>query len=373
MGRTKDLPVTRRCTHPSGCVQPRTPFKHSPFCAYHTCDDYQCARATEYGISFCHFHLCEHPACGSKKTYGGAAACYDHVCSQCRLAVATTARDANGRQLCDQCDKECRAPFCHQPRQPSLLLCLLHQCLVDGCTEATDGNSRGYGKSRGYCFRFHRCRLCWRRAIRHQLCEECIKFCCIKSTSCLVPRPPDHPHKNFFCSDHGCHECHASIFASGYLRRARWTSIFCHEHIRCGTPACPFPRISTNHPLCDSCQTDDKTHSSIPSVIWIAHCKRRNRAISRRDSQTHHLMCRDYCSAGYCKCDLMPRLDMETFQKALIHARGEGDEPVILVSSTARTTTGDATFAAWTMPLICLQYDDPERAIDLIRFEEIKH
>lgn len=364
MGRKKNAFVMPRCTHPDGCVQPRTPFKGSPFCQYHTCEDYQCKNATEYGMSLCNKHLCEHPSC-SKKKMSDTTACYSHICSRCRKQTAVIHRDDEKRQFCPCCDRQCRALGCQQPRCLPLKFCPRHKCEVDGCTQiAPDGG--------GYCRQSHGCRLCSRRATENQLCIECAKTCNI--LSCPAHRPPDHDSPKFFCSAHGCHECHADIFAYGFLRRSPWKSCLCKNHVLCGTPNCPFPRLSDDHVFCEYCKKGQDKQSTIASSIWRACCDHHNKTINKRNAaETYHLMCQEYCSYGYCTCDLMPRLDYNTFTKPLVHARGKSDEPVILVSPAVRTTDGDATKAAWTLPLVSLQYDDHnyDYLLSMIRFEDV--
>lgn len=109
--------------------------------------------------------------------------------------------------------------------------------------------------------------------------------------------------------------------------------------------------------------------------------KKINNDIKLKDSELNNLGCTSYCSYGYCKCDLMPRIkllehnhDLNFIQKR--NTDGWIGETVYLLSLKA-ILHDDNNYAAWTIPTIFIDefeeiWDGSKENIkNLIKFEQI--
>ena len=75
-----------------------------------------------------------------------------------------------------------------------------------------------------------------------------------------------------------------------------------------------------------------------------------NESIKPSDSEKYDLVCFNYCSYGYCSCDLMPRIDEYISYK---YKKSENKEDVYLISEEHQTHTDiQPNYMAWTIPSI---------------------
>jgi len=75
-----------------------------------------------------------------------------------------------------------------------------------------------------------------------------------------------------------------------------------------------------------------------------------NKEIKLSDSKKYDLMCHQYCSYGYCNCDIMPRLQIDHFNKKEVLCI---EEEVYLLSENVRTHDEySPSYMGWTIPKI---------------------
>ena len=277
--------------------------------------------------------------------------------------------------------------------------CPDHKCRVKDCPDAGAQCSRHY------------CRPRWSSCGQpvKKKGDLCSKHLC---PSCRISRYDCREH---FCGQDTCLEKKAvdSAFCRGHTCPVCGGSWPCKHHVcevrRCGNPIVPSWSFCRMHSLLDILSIEgvpvdvhtenlryfwkeglgDENHASLQEYHAFEEKIRRhkvaktfasvfraiNASITVSDSQKYHLTCSEYCSDGYCNCDVMPRLSDPLFHERIAVM---AEEPVYRLSTTVYTTESVRDGMAWTIPTLFVDeletiWDQTEAQIqNMIRFEWIQ-
>ena len=391
-----------------GCLEKKTSYKKSAFCAPHTCKDLFCKKATARLQDYCPGHggsrwsvasmaptlsmmrptssshevkkkdrapspdysICTIRGCQKKKTpFKRSAFCANHTCddSSCKNIKMN-----DHPRFCNL--HKCDGPDCSHERStimwPGTTYCLYHtcskcqmklavlgpgqfkfctdcgvRCAIAGCDNpSTDNNSR-------YCAD-HKC--------LYPQCDPSIEG-----------SYRDMPESSF-CWKHRCKRCKGHRIHSGdaeYCGKCLYRCMQCDaprpsDHTArlyyCDKHGCTqcHTRVKTPYKFLGESRLSDKCcqHTVFPSMPdtmeWTEEirnaAKKLNDTIDqKRDAEEYNLTCIYYCSDGYCNCELMPYIwtdDCSTIDKKGVSRRGEH---VFLLSDIA---LGEEGSYAWTIP-----------------------
>jgi len=292
----------------------------------------------------CGAHWCKNMVVHKQTPY-----CADH---QCRVKDCPRSKDRCEHHYCRPRYVSCGAPvkkkgdWCSKHMCPvcrvSRYDCRLHFCGLTTCLEKKEMDSM-------FC-RHHTCPFCkeaW--PCRPHVCEV---------TSCGHPVAPPLP----FCSRHSLPSLGGMVmdgmFMKDHVKNLRY---FWKENLdhTCITNYDKFIDTIRTHKM-------DKTFANVFRTM--------NATITPSDSRQYDLSCPNYCSEGYCSCDLIPRLSDDLFHQRIVSM---ADESVYRLSTKANTNDPGHEYMAWTIPTLFVDEfdtlsDGTETQIQsMIRFERI--
>ena len=412
---------TKQICTVKGCLEKKTKYKKSAFCAPHTCQDLFCKQPTARLQEYCPRHggsrrsiapigptddmmrptsvaheikkvekkiyqpdySCVVPHCKEKKACRDSNFCWEHRCDYlyCRNVKMNT-----HPRYCDS--HKCDGPDCPHERYtnnwPGTSFCLYHacnkchrklavlgpcsifkycldcgvRCGVIGCDlPSTDNNSR-------YC-ETHRCRypqcdLSVEGSFRDRPAESdfCQKHRCIGCQGVRVEQEDLQYCSDCFSHCISCRTPRPSDYKGHYYYCDQHGCTDCHSFIK---HRYEFLRQRIQSEKC-------RQHTMFPSMPetmkWTKEMRKKagelNKNIHQKeDAQTYNLTCQYYCSDGWCKCNLMPTIARDcNIEEKGVSLRGEH---VFILSDTAN---GEEGRYAWTIPR--------SGTSDMIRFELLR-